>query len=224
MEVAYTTCDRHAGAMLLRVLHDTLMPLRCVFCGTRSFPPERYICSGCHAELPVVESPPPSPSSPFVAEVASCGWAFPVDAAIKALKFRRKLWYAPALAELLCESIERLPDDIDAVLPVPLHWRRRAFRGFNQAEEIGRPLARRLGVPLIHNVIRRRATPFQSGLSARQRTRNLRRAFTVRGDIEYAHVLIVDDVVTTGVTLRQVASVLRGAGVGRLSAITVARA
>ncbi len=210
--------------MLFRALHDALMPLCCVFCGTRSIPPERYICRDCRAELTAVESPPPSPSSPFVDDVAPFAWAFPIDAAVKALKFRRKLWYAPAFAELLCEASDRLADDIDAILPVPLHWRRRAFRGFNQAEEIARPVAQHLGVPLVHNVERRKATTFQSGLSARQRARNLRRAFVVRGTLPYVHVLIIDDVITTGVTMRQVAAVLSGAGVGRLSALAVARA
>ncbi len=210
--------------MLLRDLHDRLMPLRCVFCGTLSMPPERYICSGCRTELPTIESPPPSPSSPFIVEIAPCGWAFPVDAAIKALKFGRKLWYAPALAELLCEASDRLPDDVDAVLPVPLHWRRRAFRGFNQAEEIARPLARQLGVPLLHNVVRRRPTSFQSGLSARERARNLRAAFVVRGTVACSHVLIVDDVITTGTTLRHIAAALKTAGIRRVSALAVARA
>lgn len=224
MPVVQRTPRGQSFAMLLRVLHDALMPLRCVFCGTRSIPPERHICRNCRAELPVVESPPPSPSSPFVAEVAPCAWAFPVDAAIKALKFGRKLYYAPALAELLCEAGDRLPDDIDAVLPVPLHWRRRTFRGFNQAEEIARPVARQLGVPLIHNVVRRRSTSFQSGLSARERARNLRRAFAVRGAMTCSHVLIVDDVITTGTTMRQIAAVLRTAAIRRVSALAVARA
>jgi len=210
--------------MILHSLHDALMPLCCVFCGTRSLPPERYVCCACGAELPGLESPPPGVSSPFVVEAAPFAWAFPVDAAIKALKFKRKLYYAPALAELLFKTCRHLPDDIDAVLPVPLHWRRRAFRGFNQAEEIARPVARQLGLPLVHNVARCKATTFQSGLSARQRVRNLRKAFVVRGRLPYVHVLIVDDVITTGVTIRQVAAALRAAGVGRLSAIAVARA
>ena len=200
------------------------MPLRCVFCGARSIPPERYVCCDCRSELPRIESPPPATSSSFVAEATPFAWAFPVDAAIKALKFRRKLYYAPALGELLCETCRNLPDDIDAVLPVPLHWRRRVFRGFNQAEEIARPVARQLGVPLIQNVVRCKATAFQSGLTARQRARNLRKAFVVRGALPYAHVLIIDDVITTGVTMRQVAAALRSTGVGRLSALAVARA
>jgi len=185
------------------------MPLRCVFCGTRTQDGERYICGGCDADLPRVESPPPPVSSPCVHEVAPLAYEFPVDAAIKALKFRRKLFYAPALAQLLCDACSRLPSDIDAVLPVPLHWRRRWVRGFNQALEIARPVARHLDVPIVTHVVRRRATRSQFGM---------------RGRLESEHPLIVDDVITTGATIHEIARMLRRAGVPRISALAVARA
>lgn len=210
--------------MLIRALENAVLPLRCVFCGTRTREPEQHLCAGCDADLPRIESPPSPVSSPLELDVAPLAYAFPVDAAIKALKFKRKLFYGPALAELLCRECERLPGDIDAVLPVPLHWRRRWFRGFNQADEIGMPVAKHLGVPLLRNVRRVRATPFQSGLSARQRARNLRHAFDVHGALSAQHVLIVDDVITTGTTVRQLARCLRAAGVPRVSALAVARA
>jgi len=117
-----------------------------------------------------------------------------------------------------------LHDDIDGVLPVPLHWRRRWFRGFNQAHEIAKPVAKKLGVPIVSNVRRKRATPFQSGLSARERAGNLRSAFAVRGELSCEHVLIVDDVITTGTTMRQLARVVLRAGAVRVSALTLARA
>ena len=205
-------------------LDNAMMPLLCVFCGTRTKKPERHICTGCDVDLPRIESPPPSTASPFEYDVAPLEYAFPVDAAIKALKFKRRLYYAPAFAELLCEAAARMLADIDAVLPVPLHWRRRWFRGFNQALEIGKPVARHLGVPLVSNVRRMRATPFQSGLSARERARNLRAAFVVRGSLPYQHVLIIDDVITTGTTMRQIARVVKRAGVRKVSALAVARA
>lgn len=209
--------------MLLRAFDNALMPLRCVFCGTRTRPPERYICEGCYGDLRLIPSPLPSVLSPLEADVAPVEYAFPVDVAIKALKFKRRLFYAPAFAELLCAAASELPDDIDAILPVPLHWRRRWFRGFNQAVEIATPVAKRLGAPLVGNVHRIRATPFQSGLSARERTKNLQSAFVVRGALRFQHVLIVDDVITTGTTVRQVASVLKRAGVEKVSALAVAR-
>lgn len=199
------------------------MPPRCVFCGVRTSDPEKYICMGCDEDLPRVESPPPTMSSPFEVEVAPLAYEFPVDAAIKALKFQRRLFYAPAFSGLLCAATRMLPDGIDAVLPVPLHWRRRWFRGFNQAHEIASPVAKKLGVPILSNVRRKRSTPFQSGLSARERAKNLRSAFAVRGELSCEHVLIVDDVITTGTTVRQLARVVKKAGANKVSALAIAR-
>jgi len=151
-------------------------------------------------------------------------YSFPVDAALKALKFNRKLFYAPAFSEVLCSAENLLPDGIDAVLPVPLHWSRKAYRGFNQATEISKPLARLLDLPLLHGFHRSKATPKQSGLAAKDRTHNLRRAFSVARTITHSHVLIVDDVLTTGATVRAVAKVLLANGVSEVSVLTVARA
>lgn len=209
--------------MCLQAFIKSIMPLRCVFCGTRTRDAEGLICEGCNDDMPRIPSPPPATGSPLAFDVAPVAYAFPVDAAIKALKFRRKLFYAPALAQLLCAATSELPDDIDAVLPVPLHWRRRWFRGFNQAVEIGRPVAKALGVPLVSPVRRKRSTPFQSGLSARARARNLRSAFVIREALQHQHVLIIDDVITTGTTMHQLARLLKSAGAGKVSALAVAR-
>jgi ComF family protein len=222
--VAVATSDGDNKEMLLRAFDNAVMPLRCVFCGTRTQVPERYICAGCCGDLSRVPAPPPPLTSPLEFELAAAAYEFPVVAALKALKFQRKLFYAPAFAELLCMAAAELPNDIDAVLPVPLHWRRRWFRGFNQAVEIGRPVAKHLDVPLVGSVRRVRATSFQSGLSAPKRAQNLRSAFAARGALWHQHVLLVDDVITTGTTVRQIARVLKQAGVEKVSALAVARA
>jgi len=151
-------------------------------------------------------------------------YEFPVDAGLKALKFGRRLHYAPAFGGLLVEEMRRFPGDIDALLPVPLHWQRQAFRGFNQALELCRPVAGQCGLPIMTGVARRRATPFQSGLAAAQRRKNLRQAFVVRKTPQFRHVLIVDDVVTTGETTRQLAMALIRRGVKKVSVLAVARA
>jgi len=151
-------------------------------------------------------------------------YSYPVDVAIKALKFKRKLFYAAAFSEVLCSAANLLPDGIDAVLPVPLHWRRKAYRGFNQVTEIANPLVSSLGLPLLRGFRRSKATPFQSGLAARDRTRNLQCAFRVTRTITHSHVLIVDDVLTTGATVRAVAKALLTSGVSEVSVLTVARA
>ena len=198
------------------------MPQCCAFCGEPTSEYEGHVCAGCADDLPWIESS--ATPAPFVKLIAPLAYEFPVDAAIKALKFRRRLFYGPALAQLLNVACAALPGDVDAVLPVPLHWRRHWLRGFNQAAEIGRPVAKRLGVPVIHPVKRRRATSPQSGLTAAERAKNLRAAFVVRKPIRHRHVLIVDDVITTGATVRQLASTLRRAGVKRVSGIAAAQA
>jgi ComF family protein len=203
---------------------DFLAPLSCVFCGLTSEGKERSICHGCYEDLPWLEPRVSPAAGVFDCSLAVTRYAFPVDAAIKAFKFSRKLYYAPAFVELLCSAAELMPRDIDAVLPVPLHWRRRALRGFNQASEIAKPLAAHLQLPLLHGVQRRKATPFQSGLAARDRVRNLRGAFETTQRLSHAHVLIVDDVITTGATTRALARVLLKSGVAKVSLLAVARA
>jgi ComF family protein len=163
-------------------------------------------------------------SSPVSTIVAPLLYEFPVDAGLKALKFRRKLHYAPMFARLLQQALGQSHDDLDALLPVPLHWRRLAARGFNQATELGRPLARSMGLPLLGSVTRHRPTAFQTGLSARDRERNLKHAFRVKRAVTARHVLIVDDVVTTGATTRHLATELLQSGAEKVSVAAVARA
>jgi ComF family protein len=203
---------------------DFLAPSSCVFCGLSSKGDEKSICVACYGDLPWNE-PAVSPTPGiFDRSIAMLHYEFPVDAAIKALKFNRKLYYAPALGEVLCAACPMLPKDIDAVLPVPLHWRRKTFRGFNQAMEIAKPVAKMLGVPMLTGVQRKRATPFQSGLDAAERSRNLQRAFRAPEIIRHAHVLIIDDVVTTGATTIQLAKALRRSGADKTSVLAVAKA
>ena len=190
---------------------------RCVFCGQAP----QLVCTPCRDDLPWLD--PAFELEPFETAIAPLAYAFPVDAAIKRLKFQRRLSYANAFALLVQEATDRLPGDIDALLPMPLHWRRQLLRGFNQAVEITRGIRKSTALPIVNNVIRRRHTPYQSGLTAAQRRRNLSSAFHVRGSIGCQHILIVDDVITTGATCRQLADVLLEAGVSAVSVLAIAR-
>lgn len=234
----------HATCGLAKSLDETLMPARCAFCGARAVGAERNICSGCHNDLPWVEhacelcgQPLATPLPPgvacgacqqtptaLIATIAPLRYEFPIDAGLKALKFKRKLYYGAAFGELLVEVSPRLAADVDAVLPVPLHWRRKTFRGFNQAAELSRSLQRELSLPLLRGVVRRRSTVYQAGLTSRQRDRNLRDAFVVKRLPTARHVLIVDDVITTGATTRHLALALQNSGVSKVSVLAVARA
>jgi len=238
------TAVENTVRMLMRFLETALMPRRCVFCGVLACENERYVCHGCHKDLPwiinscrfcatPVSSPLPAgvPCARcqiepvvFSASVAPLHYAYPLDNAIKAFKFHRKLYYQPAFSDILLSAARTLPVDIDALLPVPLHRWRRIRRGFNQAEEIAAPLRSGMQLPKIGNVLRVVSTPYQSGLAAVERRRNLKSAFRVRGRVMAKHVLIVDDVITTGETCRQLANVLIENGVEKVSVIALARA
>jgi ComF family protein len=98
------------------------------------------------------------------------------------------------------------------------------MRGFNQAEELCEPLRKQTGLPVVSGIKRVRPTPKQSGLDANERRRNLQQAFAAGGPVDRRHVLIIDDVITTGETCRQLAKVALAAGAEKVSVLAVARA
>lgn len=210
--------------MQMRWIEEILMPRRCVFCDTRCKPFEVHICENCLSDLPWNRFACQADVLPFAAIVAPLEYSFPVDAALKSLKFKRRLDYVPAFAELLRRMFSQLPSDIDALLPVPLHWRRQALRGFNQAVELCEPIRKQTGLPVLTCINRVKPTPKQSNLDAAERRRNLQNAFVATGPIELRHVLIVDDVITTGETCQQLAKVVLAAGAEKVSVLAVARA
>jgi ComF family protein len=122
---------------------------------------------------------------------------------------------------------QALPLDqrFDLVVPVPLHWRRRLWRGFNQADLLARPLARRLGATVAPALERRRRTETQASLSPSERRTNVVGAFALRrgADVRGKRILLVDDVLTTGATVGAAASVLRQAGASHVAVLTLAR-
>lgn len=228
---------RRLGASIVRCA----FPDRCVFCGGKAL---GYFCFNCRCDLPRIDAacprcyePAPSPRAhgvdcaacqsrppPFAAARSAVLYAFPVDSALKSMKFGHALYYVPAFAELLVAELELHFPETDGLLPVPLHRWRYAARGFNQATELCRPIARDTGLPILHNARRTRRTPPQSGLDAASRRRNLANAFTVQGRLRCRHPVIVDDVMTTGETCRQLAKAVLRAGARTVNVLTVARA
>lgn len=211
------------STVLIRCLETLLMPVRCAFCATQCESFEPSICAACMQDLPWRSELCAIDHPPLTVIAAPFEYTFPVDAALKRLKFQRRCDYVPAFAELLWQVARDLPDDIDALLPMPLHWRRQASRGFNQAFELSCILKKRSGWSLLSGIQRVRATPFQSGLNAADRRHNLRNAFRARQAVTAKHVLIVDDVITTGESCARLAAVVITAGAEKVSALAVAR-
>lgn len=239
-----------AAAMLragLGALATALWPARCLVCGN---PGEdgRDLCGRCDRQLPWSGAacvrcalPLPAPAAvpgetttctlceheppPLGHTHAAFTYAAPIDRLLPRLKFHGDLATGRLCARLMAERFADLPIP-DAVVPVPLHGKRLRERGYNQAHEIAAPLARQLGAPLRDGLLWRiRHTRPQSKLDADARQANLEDAFAVRaaGPLP-AHVVLVDDVMTTGATLHAAAWALREAGVRRVDAWVVARA
>ena len=145
--------------------------------------------------------------------------------ALHAFKFSRKRALARPLGDLALEQCAAsLPEGIEAVIPVPLARERERERGFNQALLLARRIAGRLELPTRPRwLVRVRATRPQSDLSAAERRANVRGAFRASRRVAGRHVVVVDDILTTGATLGECARALREAGAWRVGVVTVAR-
>lgn len=152
-------------------------------------------------------------------------YASPLKEALHRLKYRRDLGLGEALARHMLEFVAGLAWKVDLLIPVPLGRLRLNQRGYNQVAMVALPLALALGVSYRPGALRRiRDTRSQVGLSARERIENLRGAFQAGAAVRERHVLLVDDIATTGATLSSAARALRLAGASSVQAVTIARA
>ncbi|MGH8083777.1 MAG: ComF family protein [Lysobacter sp.] len=221
-----------------------LWPPRCLVCHDRgsagldlcgacttALPWLGHACSRCALPLPdpgrdcghCLHNPPP-----LTETHAACLYGAPLDRLLPRFKFHHDLAAGHLLAQLMARSFAPLATGWThpaTLLPVPLHPRRLRQRGYDQALELARPLARALNLPRLDNVLQRvRDTTPQSRLEAAQRQSNLKGAFSVTATAALpAHVVLVDDVMTTGATLHAAAEALRRAGVVRVDAWVCAR-
>jgi ComF family protein len=148
----------------------------------------------------------------------------PIRKLIHVFKYGKVETLAGPLARFMARALP-VDDRFDAIVPMPMHWRKRWQRGFNQAVLLARPIARRYGLKLSANLRRTRYTESQAGLGQTERQENLKHSFAVKrpGQLAGKHILLIDDVFTTGATLRAAAQALKAAGAGRVSALTLAR-
>ena len=141
-------------------------------------------------------------------------------------KYADRTDLAPALARWIARAGASILEDADLILPVPLHCWRLLSRTYNQSALLARRLARMTSVPSAFNTLRRtRETPTQGGLTAAARRQNMARAFKVirPEQVEDKHVVLIDDVLTTGATLNACARVLKSAGATSVDALVVGR-
>lgn len=235
----------------MKPLMDFFFPPRCLLCGvSAALLPNCHLCVACAGDLkPNLKACSccgiPLDSQPHTNEKIVCGqclksppyfdnswsafiYAQPLEWMIQQLKFNAKLAYASLLSELM---IRHLPRELlvsprpDAVIPMPLHNRRLKQRGFNQSVYLARPLARLLKLHLDATSCKRiRDTEHQTGKNARQRNKNIKGAFEFNNTKKYQHLVIFDDVVTTGSSVSELSRTLKQSGVERVDVWSLARA
>lgn len=224
--------------MNIRSIFNQIFPQTCLLCGDAVH--VGHVCAACLADLPWHTQPQcprcatPTPQGQicgaclkrppaFDRTYAALGYAFPLDRLIPRLKYHGQLAIAPALGECLARAVEATPIP-DRMIAMPLHAKRIRERGFNHATEIARDVATRLRLPLdLASCQRIRDTPPQRGLKHDARRRNLRGAFACSGDVRGQHIALVDDVMTTGTSLDEMAATLKQAGAREVTCWVAAR-
>lgn len=205
-------CGLAPGAPACAACHaDFFNPnvIRCARCALRI--PAGEICGACLKKRPA-----------FDAALSVGDYGLPLAGMIRALKDHARLELAAPLAELLAERAANLPADT-VIAAVPLAFERESERGFNQAAQLARLLARRSGLRNSPDLLFRvRHSAPQQSLDLSARAANVRGAYAVRGQAP-ARVAVVDDVMTTGATLGEIAKVLKRAGAQHVTALVLAR-
>lgn len=225
-----------------RSVQGTVLPSACALCGLRA---NEAVCQACETAYVLARPRCPCCANPasvldagqhcgaclaqrpaYDATVVACDYGLPLDGLVLQLKFGAQLALAPWMGRVLGEALRAGPALPDLLCPVPLGPRRLVERGFNQALEVARPLAKSLDLALAPRLLERmRDTAAQSGVDAGERKRNVRGAFSVSpaADIAGRHVGVVDDVMSSGHTLDEIAAVLKQAGAARVTNIVFAR-
>lgn len=210
-------CGR-LGELLCAACRSALRPLppdACRLCG-HALPPAAPdgLCPGCQGRATSLDG-----------IRAACLFAHPLRDAIHQLKYENNTALAAPLAAYMADAWSRCGLTADLILPVPLHRKRLAERGYNQSALLSRELGRAVGVRVEETtLIRQKHTRQQVGLGIEERRANVANAFAVHGDLAGRRVVIVDDVCTTGSTLEACAACLRAAGAASVWGFTLARA
>ncbi len=216
-----------------------LLPHNCPLCFA---PAKGYVCAGCEADLPRLDLACPGCALP-VARPETCGdclttpkpfrrtlcaflYESPVDVLIQRLKRRDPQVVCRYLAPWLASRVKAHypgPQLPNLLVPVPLHWRDRWRRGYNQTEHLALQLGRELQIPVRCIVKKQRAASAQKNLRRAARLANLKGVFGCTAELKGLHVAVVDDVITTGATVARMAECLLQSGAASVDVWALAR-
>jgi len=226
--------------LILKHLLKKLCPQSCVVCQQ---PAHQALCCTCRDSLPWLNCACPRCGKPMVNKTAlTCGACLknpppfsrafhlfsyepPISDWITRYKYHRQLYFAALCAQLLANKLQeayKTTQKPDVIIPVPLHAQRMRTRGFNQSLLLARLTAGYLNMPLF-TLTRHKHTVMQKGLLARARERNVKDAFAIEKTMQHSSCIIIDDVMTTGTTLREVTKTLQKAGMQDIHVACIAK-
>ena len=231
------------GMLMLKRTLGQIYPHICVLC-SQICDENRDLCCACQADLIVnlnacqrcaIPLPHSSDSqicgkclqSPPVYDLSWSAFIYaqPLEWMIQQLKFNGSLSYAHLLAHLMLPYLPVLSSKPDCIIPVPLHVKRLRERGFNQAYELIKPVAKKLDIRIdIKNCLRTKYTESQTGIDAKSRRLNVKNSFKFHNKHNYQYVILFDDVITTGSTINELVSEIKMQGVKRVDVWSLARA
>ena len=233
--------------MLIRsILEKNRTPTQCLRCASMGSYQPRNICAPCYRDIPKIQNCCSRCGTPTHINMPTCGrclaksgyldkslipcsYVPPLDTWLRSLKDTRNFLPLPVLTQLILDRISAEGNlSFDLIIPLPIHWTRRCVRGYNQCELIANALKETLNAPVSNGILlRSRRVRSQRGLSRSQRLGNQRASFCISSKgIEYLkgkHILLVEDIVTTGATANEAAKTLKSAGANTVLLAAVAR-
>ncbi len=193
------------------ICHRCGLPLSC----ENYHPNDKILCPDCLKKRPTYD----------LARAVFVYDSFSKTSILK-LKYADKMEYALPFTELMQQAGRDLFEKTDIIMPVPMHWRRKLKRKYNQADLLGNALAKKVKIPYMSNVlVRSRHTETQENKSFQERNRNVKDAFTITqvNKVKNKHILLIDDVFTTGATVNNCAKALKKAGAKAVYVLTIAK-
>lgn len=239
---------RFVGSPKMRLFHlnHIMIPTRCCVCHATGHHNLANLCMACQSNFPCIPHQCARCALPLAGPENRCGHCLkqpptfdlafsallyqpPVSALIHRIKQGKDQTALPLLASIFCEranSFFAWPDErADAIVPIPLHWRRYLNRGYNQSLTLAQQVGRQLALPVETGVLNRiRHSKAQQGMTRAQRLRNLNSTFTAnRSKATDKVFILLDDVITTGATMNAAAKALKAAGATSVIAWSLAR-
>lgn len=196
---------------LCQVCIDSLPPAPSPSCQQCGLATQGEVCGNCLKHPPHYDE-----------TTALFSYAFPADAILQHYKYNNALYLSQTFGYLLAE--EMMHFDIDAIIPMPLHPTRLQERGFNQSLEIAKVIAKQLNLVIdAASCSKTKNTPPQASLPLKERLKNMKGAFNCKQSMAGKHIALIDDVMTTGASLNELAKTIKQAGAAKVSCYVLAR-